>query len=152
MKLFNIYTKENSDNSIEDFVAVKGGSSAWAFLFGVLWFLQHKMWKEAISLAIVNAVFVVIFQNNIFGSFDLVIFEVGLAIIVAINANYWHEQYLIKKDYKFIGCVFGKNTVDAKLHFIDNYFDQETSKNKVFCPSIFNLKKPQQPSSGYFTA
>ncbi len=153
MKLFNIYIKKTEADAIEDLAVVKSNFSYLAFLFNILWFLQHKMWKEAFALALVDILLIIIGQKGLFGSLDILAIELGLLLIVGLNAGYWYEQYLIKRNYQFVGNVFGKNKDEAKLRFISNCFkgeDQDQAQGEKFCPSIINLKQRKNPSQ-YFT-
>jgi hypothetical protein len=154
MKLFNIYIKKSPDESIEDLIAVKSGGSFWAFCFNILWFLQHKMWKESAALILVNVVFIYIFKNSYFGYLNIITIEFGLSLIIALNANYWYGQSLLNNNYNFYGCAFAKNQEDAKLHFIKNCFDSKLKNNSIesiFSPSIFDLKKPKNNASSSYT-
>lgn len=154
MKLFNIYIKKSENQSIEDLAVIKNGFSIFAFLFNILWFLQHKMWKESSALILVSTVFGVLFHRGWFGSLDMFGLELGLLLIVGLNANYWYEQHLLKLKYQFAGCVFGKNRDEAKLRFVSNCF-KDDNENNIFCPSIGNFKKTKEHSNKerqYFTA
>ena len=148
MKLFNIYIKKSEADTIEDLVVVKSNFAYLAFLFNILWFLQHKMWKEAASLTLINILLTIICQKGLFGSLDVMTIEFGLLLIVGLNAGYWYEQYLLKHNYQFVGNVFGENKDEAKLRFISNCFKNE-EQDQAFCPSILNLK--QNSLSQYFT-
>ena len=150
MKLFNIYIKKSESNTIEDLVAVKSNLSYLAFLFNILWFFQHKMWKESIVFLLINAVFIAIFQKNFFGFSDALIIEFGLLLIVGLNAGYLYEKSLMRKNYQFSGTVFGKNKDEAKLRFISNCFKNEEDQGQSFCPSIINLKQGKNLSQ-FFT-
>ena len=154
MKLFSIYIKKSPNQQtgqqeIEDLVVVKNGFSCSAFLFNIFWFVQHKMWKEFATLLLINVIFGIVFQRGFWGGSDPFILEVGLMLIIAINAGYWYGQHLQNHNYQFFGCVFGKNRDEAKLRFIENYFKKD---GDAFCPPIIDLKKPQEPTEQYFTA
>ncbi|MFT6333034.1 MAG: hypothetical protein ACJAW3_001385 [Lentimonas sp.] len=140
MNLFNIYIKKTKDDTIEDLVLVKNKFSFSAFLFNFFWFLLHKMWKEAGAFIVVAFFFGWIFYKSSFGFVDVVAVEIGLFSMIGLNAGYWYEQKLLKTNYKFVGNVFGKNTNDAKIRFIDNHFKSKTP-NKIFSPSITDLVK-----------
>lgn len=149
MKLFTVYIKKSEADTIEDLSVVKSNFSYLAFLFNILWFLQHKMWKEAVALTLVDTILVIICQKGVFGSLDVLTIEFGLLLIVGLNAGYWYEQYLLKHNYQFVGSVFGENKDEVKLRFISNCFKSE-EQGQAFCPSILNLKHNKE-SSQYFT-
>ena len=137
MKLFSIYIKKSEANITEDLLGVKSNFSYLAFFFNIIWFLQHKMWRESLVFLLVNVLLILIFQKGFFGSFDFLIIELGLWSIIGLNAGYWYEKYLVKNNYQFAGNVFGKNEDEAKLRFISNYFKNE---DQTICSSILDLK------------
>ncbi len=154
MKLFNIYIKKSENQTIEDLVVIKNCFSIFAFLFGIFWFLQHRMWKESFALVAVNIVFGFVFHKGWFGGLDIFGIEFGLMLIIGLNANYWYEQHLLEQKYQFGGCVFGKNIDEAKLRFISNCFE-DGKQNNIFCPSITDFQKTKEytnkDSQQYFT-
>ena len=143
MKLFSIYIKKSPHQPIDDLVAIKNGFSFFAFLFNILWFLQHKMWRESLALVLFNIIFGLITQKNWLGGVDIITIEFVLIIMLGLNANYWYEQSLLRKNYQFSGCVYGKNDDEAKLRFISDCFDSD-NKNNILYRSICNFKKDKE--------
>lgn len=115
MQLYNALLKKNKDGKIADVILRKEGFSFSAFLFGPLWFLYHKMWQEFFALIAFNIAL------EIFVDFEKIFLEVVLAFIVALNANYWLCEHLKKKNYQFVGLVFGSDFANAKLRFVQNF-------------------------------
>ena len=179
MKLFNIYIKKSEDQKvqasnqenlnnpqnnnlagnsgmIEEISAIKTGFHYGAFIFNLFWFLFYRMWKEALILSVVNLVMVVIYSKGIFTFWDLIIMIFGLSLIMGLNAGYWLEQFLRKENYKFVGCVFGKNKEEAKLRFISNYFKSQDDDvqsqllEQMMSPSILDVKDNRK-AEPYFT-
>lgn len=148
MKLFNVYIKKSSDNSIDDLAAVKDNFSYTAFLFNFLWFLQHKMWKESIATIFVVVVFIVVYQADLFMTSNILIVWFGWMMFIGLNAHYWYEKKLIEDGYKFFGNVFAENKDEAKLRFISNCFKDK--EHQIFSPSLTNLIKTEN-SSQYFS-
>jgi hypothetical protein len=138
MNLFNIYIKKTKDDMIDDLVLVKNKFTFPAFIFNFFWFLLRKMWKEAVAFLIISVVFALLFYKTSFGILNVFALEMGLLLMVGLNAGYWYEQQLLKTGYKFVGNVFGKNANDAKIRFITNHFKSKTP-NKIFSPSITSL-------------
>jgi hypothetical protein len=118
MKLYNALVKKNKSGKIEDFILLKEGFSFPAFIFSELWFLYHRMWREALALIIINCAFV--YLGKIYSDFDQFFLEISFLTIIALNANYWLCETLLRKNYEFAGLVFGNNLDDAKLRFISN--------------------------------
>ncbi|MCE3255114.1 MAG: hypothetical protein K0R25_608 [Rickettsiaceae bacterium] len=149
MKLFSIYIKKSKNEAVQDLVMVKNSFSFSAFFFNIFWFLQHKMWKESLALVLVGTLFIEVVYKDIFEFFDAAILIFGLLLIIAINAGYWYGENLKARGYQFFGCVFGKNRDEAKIRFIENYFQKDTD---IFCESIVDLKKFKESTERHFTA
>jgi hypothetical protein len=130
MKLYSTLIKKNKEGKISDAVLLKEGFSFFAFLFGPFWFFYHKMWQEFFVLLVLTIAL------GFFGEFDKFLLESALAIIVALNANYWFGEHLKKKNYEFTGLVFGSNLANAKLRFAANFSDNISD----FDDSILNPK------------
>ncbi|MBP7710015.1 MAG: DUF2628 domain-containing protein [Rickettsiales bacterium] len=130
MKLYATLIEKNKEGKISDAVLLKEGFSFFAFLFGPFWFFYHKMWQEFFVLLALNI------GLGLFGEFDKILLEVALASIVALNANYWFGEHLKKKNYEFVGLVFGSDLTNAKLRFAAN-FGADIS---AFDDSILNPK------------
>ena len=135
MKLYSAFLKKNNDQKIEDIILLKEGFSATAFLFSGLWFLYHKMWKESIAILALNVAFTSFDKFNLLSAFDLFCLEATLAVIVGLNANYWHSELLKKKNYEFSGVVFGNNELDAKIRFLNE------KSSEVFAINPREIKK-----------
>lgn len=148
MKLFNIYIKKSSNNSIDDLAVVKDNFSYSAFLFNFLWFLQHRMWKESTASILIVIVFIAAYHTGFFMTSNLLIAWFGWMMVVGLNADYWYEKMLIKDGYKFFGNVFAENKDEAKLRFISNCFKDK--EHQIFSPLITNLIKTES-SSQYFS-
>jgi hypothetical protein len=134
MKLYNALIKKNEEGKIADVVLLKEGFSFFAFLFSGLWFLYHRMWVEFLALILINITFA--FLGNFSSDFDKIFLEVAFIFILAINANHWLCDHLRKKNYQFVGLVFGTNCENAKLRFIKNF----ESDSPEFDDAILNPK------------
>ena len=138
MKIFNALIKKNSAGKIEDVVLLKEGFSWAAFFFSGLWFLYYKMWKEFLMLMLVNVALVSF--SKISSDFDKISLEIAFVFIVALNANYWLCEHFKKKNYEFVGLVFGDDCAGAKLRFIKNLEADQKLSADDFDDSILNPK------------
>ena len=130
MKLYSALIKKDSAGKIEDIALPKEGFSFYAFIFSGLWFLYHKMWREALLVALLNCVF--IFLGKFLSNFDYVSLEIIFAFMIAINANAWLFEHLKKKNYTFVGVIFGNNLAGARVNFLKNYGDnREAFADKI---------------------
>ncbi len=122
MKLYNALVKKNNYGEIEDVILLKEGFSSYAFLFSGLWFLYHKMWREFLLLLLLNCFLV--FLAKFLPTFSHISLEIAVALMIALNANYWLIEHLKKKNYMFAGMIFGENFDEAHSRFlIKNYGD-----------------------------
>lgn len=131
MQLYNVLVKKNPEGKIDDIVLLKDGFSWSAFLFSGIWFFYHRMWKDLLVLILVNFAFM--FFAKISSNLDRALLEFSLFFLVALNANYWRMEHLKKKRYELVELVFGANSVDAKVHFVDGLEDE-------FSEAILNPK------------
>ena len=139
MHLYNTLIKKNSEEKIEDIILLKEGFSLGAFCFGPLWFLIHKMWKEFFFLIVLSVVSTA-FANSFLG-FNKILLEIAFAFIIAINANYWLGKHLQKKNYQFVGLIFGDNKSKAQLRLAQNFAADELNE---FSDAILNPKLHRQ--------
>jgi hypothetical protein len=135
MKIYNALIKKNKEGKIEDIILLKEGFSFFAFLFNGLWFLYHKMWSEFLAILLVN--FLIAYMGDFLPVIDKILLEISFIFLVALNANYWLCEYLKKKDYNFVGLVFGHDKIHAKLRFLKNL---KADSNPEFDYSITNPK------------
>jgi hypothetical protein len=142
MRLYNALIKRNSEEKIEDVILLKEGFSLLALCFGPLWFLSRKMWNEFFIIIAFNATFA--FFTNIFSKSDKILIEILFAFIIAVNANYWFGEHLRKKNYQFIGLIFGSSKSNAQLNFAQSF--QTNSQNDIneFGDAILNPKFHRQ--------
>jgi len=142
MKLYSAFIKKNEAGKIEDVILLKEGFSFPAFIFNGLWFLYHKMYCEFLAIILINFSFTLF--ENLLSDFDILFLQISFIFIVALNANHWLSEHLKKKNYQFIGLIFGNDLVSAKLRFIKN-FEQCGSEELIeFDDAILNPKLHRQ--------
>lgn len=120
MKLYNVLTLNNKEGKTEDILFLKEGFSWLAFIFSIFWFLYHKMWKESFALFIIAGAFAFFEESQILFGDSKFIVEILLDFIIALNANHWFCESLVKKGYKFEGVIFAKNPAQARLRYVQN--------------------------------
>jgi len=146
MKTYNILIKQGSSKKIEDVAVIKEGFSITAFLFGVFWFLYHRMFKEVLILIVV--VFLIQQFTKISSDFDKVAIEMVLAIVIAFNANFWLANKYKNNDYEFVGLVHCDNIEEARMEaikdldkrvFSDKYIDPMSDKTPHFLKKLYKF-------------
>lgn len=133
MRIYNILVKQDSSKKIEDVAVIREGFSVTAFLFGVFWFLYHKMFKEVLVLLV--TVFLIQQFTNISTDSQRVMLEFSLAIIIAFNANFWLVRKLKRSGYKIVGMVHANNLEEARIESIKD-LDHRIFSNKFIDPRL----------------
>ncbi len=142
MRLYNALIKRNSEEKIEDVILLKEGFSFFAFCFGPFWFLSHKMWNEFFVLIALNISFA-FFANDFFRS-NKILLEILFSFMIAINANYWFGEHLRKKNYQFVGLIFGSSKSNAQLRFAQNFSPNSQNNINEFGDAILDPKLYRQ--------
>jgi hypothetical protein len=124
MKLYNALIKKNQADKIEDVILIKEGFSFAAFILSGIWFLYHKMWREVLLLILLNCALV--FLGKFLSTSSATLLEIAFSFMVALNANQYFLDHLKKKNYQFVGVVFGQNLAEAKVNFMGNFKDNPT--------------------------
>jgi hypothetical protein len=140
MKLYNALIKKNAEGKIEDIKLLEDGFSWMAFFFSIFWFLYHKMWKESFAFFVVSISFSIFDAAGIISGFSKILVELLLIFMVALNANYWLLESLRKKNYEFVGLVFGSDSANAKMRFVNNLEYEDGLNSYQFADAIINPK------------
>lgn len=120
MKIYQILTKSNS----KDVFFIEESFSIFAFIFQSLWLIYHKLWFQAILVLIVQYIIFKIVDNNYINTDLGLIFELMIAIILAIFAKTWYIKKMKNNNYQ-LSVIVAKNLDDAKLHFYQLTMDQK---------------------------
>ena len=139
MKLYRGLVKFNKNGKIEDLVVIDDSFSWKAFFFNPFWFLFHKMWIESLLFFLIF-----IFLNHVykFGEYGFLMY-IFLIFMIALNSRFWYCDFLIKrKKYNFVAMIFGENSVEAKIKFINQISlkNKENNENIIFSDSLLNPK------------
>jgi hypothetical protein len=109
----------------ERFVFVRDGFSLWAFLFGPLWMLRHRMWLVLLGYVTLIA----ILQGVLFllGASGTVRAGVGLllAILTGIEAGTLRRFTLARRGWTHAGVVIGDDVELAERRFFDTWIKSE---------------------------
>ena len=69
--------------------------------------------------------------------------QISLVFMIALNSRFWYFDFLVKrKKYSFVAMIFGENSVEAKIKFINqiNLKNKENSEKIIFSDSLLNPK------------
>jgi hypothetical protein len=106
------------------FVFVRDGFHLWAFLFGPVWMLRHRMWLETIAyLILVGAVTYALRRFGIEGAGIWIAFLISL--LVGIEASSLRRWKLSRRGFVNLGVVVGDDLEDAERRFFDGWAADE---------------------------
>jgi Protein of unknown function (DUF2628) len=111
---------------VERFAFVRDGFSFWAFLFGPLWMLRHRMW-----LALIGYVLILGWLETVvrmFGGSALVggFISLLISLLVGLEAGTLRRFSLNRRRWKNIGVVSGDDLEDAERRFFDVWVRRPT--------------------------
>jgi hypothetical protein len=111
------------------FVLVRDGFSFWAFLFGPLWMLCHRMWL--VLLAYIGAIIVVQLALHGVGASGGARFAVGIliGILIGIEAPTLRRFTLRRRKWTNVGTVVADNLETAEHRFFNAWVRGETGEN-----------------------
>jgi hypothetical protein len=129
----------------ERYVFVRDGFSFWAFLFGPLWMLRHRMWLVLALYVVILAVLAVVLA--IAGAPGLIRgFVVFLiALLVGLEAGTLRRFTLQRRGWTNVGVVTGEDREDAERRFFDAWLRR--SANTVAPAAIVSPPPSQSPPS-----
>jgi hypothetical protein len=128
----------------ERYVFVRDGFSFWAFLFGPLWMLRHRMWLVfvlfvALSIVLVGLVVVA-------GASDVVIAAIGLLISlwIGLEAATLRRFTLRRRGWRDVGVISGEDREAAECRFFDAWLQQgaQAPAQPVVSPQALNSSRP----------
>jgi hypothetical protein len=101
------------------FAFVRDGFSLWAFLFGPLWMLRHRMWLVLLGYAAVMVA--VELALRAVGASAGAGFTVGLllGILLGVEASTLRRFTLGRRKWTNVGTVVGDNLESAERRFFD---------------------------------
>jgi hypothetical protein len=108
----------------ERFVFVRDGFSFWAFLFGPLWMLRHRMWLVLIGYVVISIAIQILVRASgaaaATGSF--------IALLVGLEAGTLRRFTLSRRGWKNIGVVSGDDLEDAERRFFDAWIGRAVAQ------------------------
>jgi Protein of unknown function (DUF2628) len=110
----------------ERFAFVRDGFSFWAFLFGPLWMLWHRMWLVLLGYVVVAVAMQVGLRfvgasggGSAFAAFML-------ALLVGLEAGTLRRFTLGRRRWRNVGTIVGGNRETVEQRFFDSWVHGET--------------------------
>jgi hypothetical protein len=123
--------RDGKPTAPERFVFVRDGFSFWAFLFGPLWMLRHRMWLAFFCFVAV----VVLMEYGLrrLGLSGDVIVIVGLllALLIGFESGTLRRFTLARRKWANVGVIVGDDLESAERRFFDAWGRREMQANGV---------------------
>ena len=127
----------------ERYVFVRDGFSFWAFVFGPLWMLRHRMWLVllltiVVSLALDAAI-------RFAGASAFVIGCVGflLSLLIGLEASSLRRFTLQRRGWRYAGVVAGEDREAAERRFFDTWLRSEKQPAALAVTPALNPHLPR---------
>jgi len=133
----------------ERFRFVRDGFYFWAFVFGPLWMLRHRLWLVLLIYVVVMAgISTGLWYGGVRTAWPLVHFL--LALLLGIEAGTLRRWTLARRGWKTLGVVVGDDLESAERRFFDAWVRDggEDQPVAVAPPPPPARRIPTQPGSG----
>ncbi len=97
---------------------VREGFSVPALIFSVAWFLYHRMWRDALLLAVIITMVMVVVSGGDLGDITGNALRVVISLAVACFAQDMRRADLARKGYREVGIASGGNAEEAALEYL----------------------------------
>ena len=129
---------------LERYVFVRDGFSFWAFLFGPLWMLRHRMWLVFVLYVAIS--FVLEGLVAVAGASDAVIAAIGFLISfwVGLEAATLRRFTLRRRGWTDVGVISGEDREAAERRFFAAWLQQgaRAPAQPVVSPQALNSSRP----------
>src|SRR5262245_54267733 len=121
------------------FVFVRDGFSFWAFLFGPLWMLRHRMWIVLLGYILLVIALEVIQQSLRVSSSASLIVSLLLMFLVGFEAATLRRFTLGRRKWVNVGVIVGDDLESAERRFFDAWV-----KSGAPTPALLAAPAPRQ--------
>jgi hypothetical protein len=128
----------------ERFVFVRDGFSFWAFLFGPLWILRHRMWLVFFGfVAVAASLDFAMRWFDISGDVGVVV-ALLLALLIGFEAGTLRRFTLARRKWTNIGVIVGDDLESAERRFFDAWTKREIHPARMDPPPLHPQSFHQQ--------
>jgi hypothetical protein len=119
----------------ERFMFVRDGFSFWAFLFGPLWMLRHRMWLVLVGYVGVSAALEIVFR--LLGTLGVAKFAIGflLSLLIGFEAATLQRFTLGRRRFANVGVIVADDMESAERRFFDVWVKSGGAAPRVVPPS-----------------
>ncbi len=120
-KLYSVHLNPSAPRPYETAEFVPEGFSLWAFMFGVLWALYHRLWVLAFILLCLNIALGSMADTMGFSMASISVLQLGLQVMVGFQANDARRIALVRQGYIVVDMVAAHTLLHAEQRFYDRY-------------------------------
>lgn len=131
-KIYSVYLKKDSANPLETAIFLEDGFNLYAFFFGALWALYHRVWILFLVLLLFGGTIEYLLMSELPGMNEAtyMALQFAIAIWVGYEANDWRGAALEKKAYVLYEIIAAHSLLDAQRRFFDRY-DNNSNKQAI---------------------
>jgi Protein of unknown function (DUF2628) len=137
--------EQTSDPERFDFV--RDGFSFWAFLFGPLWMLRHRMWLVLLGYVAASAALEIIFSLLGTGASARLVIGLLLAILIGVESATLRRFTLGRRGWTNLGVIVADDLEAAERRFFDVWVKSggaaprtaEQSRQAAAAPDVIGL-------------
>ncbi len=118
-KIYTTHEKPDAAEPADRLVLVREGFSFWAFVFHGLWLLAHKLWIPFCYYVLTIAVLIFAGHKLGFGDAALAVLQLGLQLLIGLNARDIQRWQLARNGYRMTGIVVGSSELLATQRAYD---------------------------------
>jgi hypothetical protein len=126
------------------YVFVRDGFSLWAFLFGPLWMLRHRMWLAFVLYVVIS--FVLEGLVVVAGASDAVLVTVGflISLWLGLEAATLRRFTLGRRGWRDVGVISGEDREAAERRFFGAWLQQsgQAQAQPAMSPQAINSSRP----------
>ena len=137
--------EQTSDPERFDFV--RDGFSFWAFVFGPLWMLRHRMWLVLVGYVGLSAALQLIFWLLGTGELARLVTGLLLALLIGVESATLRRFTLGRRDWTNLGVIVADDLEAAERRFFDVWVKSggaaprttEQSRQAAAAPDVIGL-------------
>ena len=103
----------------ERFDFVRDGFSFWAFLFGPLWMLRHRMWLVLLGYVALSSALQIVFWLLGTGESARLVTGLLLALLIGVESATLRRFTLGRRDWTNLGVIVADDLEAAERRFFD---------------------------------
>jgi hypothetical protein len=129
----------------ERFAFVRDGFSFWAFLFGPLWMLRHRMWLVFAGYVLVVAALEAAFRLMGASFAQRLLAGLLIAILIGLEAPTLRRFTLARRRWGNVGIIVGDDLEAAESRFFQAWSDEGHRRSTAATSALAPWPQPRAP-------